>query len=82
MLPRLTQITRQFSIPSASTLRSSRRWAATMAEADLRNTRAIQTAACLIIGDEVLGGKVRTGSDMHKDLAQRLTANVPDCRCK
>lgn len=26
--------------------------------ADERNARAIQTAACLIIGDEVLGGKV------------------------
>ena len=29
-----------------------------MASADERNSRAIQTAACLIIGDEVLGGKV------------------------
>ena len=26
--------------------------------ADERNTRTIHTAACLIIGDEVLGGKV------------------------
>ena len=31
-----------------------------MATADERNTRTIHTAACLIIGDEVLGGKVRT----------------------
>ncbi|RKF79548.1 hypothetical protein GcC1_045024 [Golovinomyces cichoracearum] len=25
-----------------------------------RNTRTIHTAACLIIGDEVLGGKVKS----------------------
>ncbi|EEY14983.1 molybdopterin binding domain-containing protein [Verticillium alfalfae VaMs.102] len=30
-----------------------------MASADERNSRTIHTAACLIIGDEVLGGKVR-----------------------
>lgn len=30
-----------------------------MASADERNSRPIRTAACLIIGDEVLGGKVR-----------------------
>jgi hypothetical protein len=29
------------------------------ASADQRATRTIHTAACLIIGDEVLGGKVR-----------------------
>lgn len=28
--------------------------------ADQRNTRIINTAACLIIGDEILGGKVDT----------------------
>ncbi|RBQ95891.1 hypothetical protein VDGD_20242 [Verticillium dahliae] len=28
-----------------------------MASADERNSRTIHTAACLIIGDEVLGGK-------------------------
>jgi hypothetical protein len=30
--------------------------------ADERNARTIQTAACLIIGDEVLGGKVDSPS--------------------
>ena len=30
----------------------------TPVSADERNTRTISTAACLIIGDEVLGGKV------------------------
>lgn len=32
---------------------------AAMASAAERQRRTIQTAACLIIGDEVLGGKVR-----------------------
>lgn len=30
----------------------------TLFSADERNSRPIHTAACLIIGDEVLGGKV------------------------
>jgi hypothetical protein len=30
----------------------------TSSSAEERNTRTIHTAACLIIGDEVLGGKV------------------------
>jgi hypothetical protein len=30
----------------------------TSSAADERNSRTIHTAACLIIGDEVLGGKV------------------------
>jgi hypothetical protein len=30
----------------------------TSSTADERNSRTIHTAACLIIGDEVLGGKV------------------------
>ena len=33
--------------------------ASAAAEATERGRRTIQTAACLIIGDEVLGGKVR-----------------------
>lgn len=36
------------------------------ATADERNTRTIHTAACLIIGDEVLGGKVSSNSMSEK----------------
>ena len=32
---------------------------ASHATPDERNSRTVHTAACLIIGDEVLGGKVR-----------------------
>jgi hypothetical protein len=37
--------------------------------ADERNTRTIHTAACLIIGDEVLGGKVRLLWRVLRDMA-------------
>ena len=61
MLSRLTQVTRHLSSP-ALTLRSTRAFgkmaAASVSE---RNSRTINTAACLIIGDEVLGGKVSHG---------------------
>lgn len=62
MFSRLAQITRHLSSPIAQ---GSRRTATSAlvgsrmaATADERNTRTIHTAACLIIGDEVLGGKV------------------------
>ncbi|WDK17241.1 molybdenum cofactor synthesis domain-containing protein [Colletotrichum graminicola] len=66
MFARLTQLSRHF--PSAQTLTravkpaspvSGLARARIMASADERNTRTIHTAACLIIGDEVLGGKSR-----------------------
>lgn len=63
MLARLSQITRHLSLASPSLARHSgraafgRMAAATVSE---RNSRPINTAACLIIGDEVLGGKVCT----------------------
>ncbi|CCF43789.1 molybdenum cofactor synthesis domain-containing protein [Colletotrichum higginsianum] len=64
MFARLTQLSRH--IPSAQTLTqavkpafplSGLARARIMVSADERNTRTIHTAACLIIGDEVLGGK-------------------------
>ncbi|KAI0150331.1 molybdopterin binding domain-containing protein [Xylariaceae sp. FL1272] len=67
MISRLSQLSRHLSqpIPSfshfsvASTPRSGVSGVASriMASADERNKRTIHTAACLIIGDEVLGGK-------------------------
>lgn len=38
------------------------------ATADERNSRAIHTAACLIIGDEVLGGKARSISSREPEV--------------
>ncbi|ROT40766.1 molybdopterin binding domain-containing protein [Sodiomyces alkalinus F11] len=65
MFSRLSQITRHLS--AASPIRTPKRPAlinntnglarSIMASADERNSRTIHTAACLIIGDEVLGGK-------------------------
>ncbi|OHE92845.1 molybdenum cofactor synthesis domain-containing protein [Colletotrichum orchidophilum] len=65
MLARLTQLSRH--LPSAQSITQAVKPAAfpisgfarsrIMVSADERNTRTIHTAACLIIGDEVLGGK-------------------------
>ncbi|ODA78010.1 hypothetical protein RJ55_06613 [Drechmeria coniospora] len=59
MLPRLSQIARHLSTPPLSSLRSPRGPSAIarMAPSGERNARMIHTAACLVIGDEVLGGK-------------------------
>ncbi|KAI1034027.1 hypothetical protein LB505_003185 [Fusarium chuoi] len=58
MFSRISQVTRHLSAPVVG---NTRRFALgrTMApiSADERNSRTISTAACLIIGDEVLGGK-------------------------
>ncbi|KAH7017340.1 molybdenum cofactor synthesis domain-containing protein [Ilyonectria destructans] len=55
MFSRLAQITKHLSAPAAA---STRRYSlGRMASAGERNARTIHTAACLIIGDEVLGGK-------------------------
>ena len=66
MYSRLSHLARHFSRPlpgyahySASTPASINR-VMTSSSADDRNSRTIHTAACLIIGDEVLGGKVCT----------------------
>lgn len=65
MFARLTQLTRHLSRPSLSSsfLSASssplQRNPATMTSSATANaTKTIHTAACLIIGDEVLGGKV------------------------
>jgi len=68
MFSRLSQLTRHLSRPlpnyahtSASALSANRVMTSltgASATADERNSRTIHTAACLIIGDEVLGGKV------------------------
>ncbi|GJC78140.1 uncharacterized protein ColLi_00978 [Colletotrichum liriopes] len=67
MFARLTQLSRHF--PSAQTITQAAKpalpisglaRARIMVSADERNTRTIHTAACLIIGDEVLGGKTNS----------------------
>lgn len=66
MFSRLSQLSRH--LPSAQAISKAIKPAASvhglarriMVSADERNTRNIHTAACLIIGDEVLGGKVRS----------------------
>jgi hypothetical protein len=65
MFSRLSQLARHLSRPlpnythtSAAAVSSAGRGAMTSSStADERNSRTIHTAACLIIGDEVLGGK-------------------------
>lgn len=65
MFSRLAQLTRHFSRPLpnyahnsvAAFASSANRIMTSSTTADDRNTRTIHTAACLIIGDEVLGGK-------------------------
>lgn len=41
-----------------------------------RNTRTIHTAACLIIGDEVLGGKVSSPFCLDREVRLRDSANM------
>lgn len=63
MFSRLSQLARHLSRPLPNYAHSSAAFGrvaamASSVSADERNTRTIRTAACLIIGDEVLGGKV------------------------
>lgn len=67
MISRLSQVARQLATPSFSVFSTLVPFSrphphlgclAAMASAAERQRRTIQTAACLIIGDEVLGGKV------------------------
>ncbi|RDW80864.1 putative molybdopterin binding protein [Coleophoma crateriformis] len=62
MFSRLSQLTRHLSRPLPNYAHSSAATGASRTmtssiSADERNSRTIHTAACLIIGDEVLGGK-------------------------
>lgn len=57
MFSRLNQVARHLSRPLPNYLHNSA-FAGSAAMAQNRSNRMINTAACLIIGDEVLGGKV------------------------
>lgn len=75
MFSRLSQIARHLSAPSHSAIRSSLRQplSGTMASvAATHHARTINTAACLIIGDEVLGGKVRLSRWALRNLPEQL----------
>jgi hypothetical protein len=62
MFSRLSQLARHYSRPLPNYARNSAASISsrvmTSTTADERNSGTIHTAACLIIGDEVLGGKV------------------------
>ncbi|TVY89379.1 Uncharacterized protein LAWI1_G002995 [Lachnellula willkommii] len=67
MFSRLSQVARHLSRPlpnyahnSAAAITSSARRIMTSSTVADRNSRTIHTAACLIIGDEVLGGKTNS----------------------
>ena len=63
MFARLSQLSRHFSRPLNNyahiSAAASRSGGIMTSVADERTKRMIHTAGCIIIGDEVLGGKVR-----------------------
>jgi hypothetical protein len=65
MFSRLNQVARHLARPLPNYLHNSA-FAGSAAMAQERSKRTINTAACLIIGDEVLGGKVSI-SEFNKD---------------
>lgn len=77
MFSRLSQVARHLSRPLPNSAHSSSAAATTLgrlamatgqrsaASPDERNRRTIHTAGCIIIGDEVLGGKVGSGPAPH-----------------
>jgi hypothetical protein len=77
MFSRFSQLARHLSRPqpnyahtsAAAFASSAARVMTSPSTADERNTRTIHTAACLIIGDEVLGGKVRLLRTVLRDIA-------------
>jgi hypothetical protein len=77
MFSRFSQLARHFSRSQpnyahnsvATFATSAARIMTSSSTADERNTRTINTAACLIIGDEVLGGKVRLLWGVLRDMA-------------
>ena len=81
MLARLTQLTRHLSLPlpkyahtSAAISRATFGSGIMTSSADERSKRMIHTAGCIIIGDEVLGGKV--GSQIQDFPCRRLEAHL------
>ena len=75
MFSRISQLTRHLSRPlpnythtSAAAISANRVMTSLTATADERNSRTIHTAACLIIGDEVLGGKVCVDVVLEREL--------------
>lgn len=83
MLPRLSQAARLFSSPSSPTSIARLPSLLTgMALVHQRSSRTVHTAACLIIGDEVLGGKVHVSSLFSSVLQLGMPADAPrDSRC-
>jgi len=76
MFSRLNQVARHFSRPlpnylhnSAASASSGLSSTTSRAMAQERSKRLINTAACLIIGDEVLGGKVSAKAPPHLQLS-------------
>lgn len=59
MFSRLNQLARHLSRPVPNYLHQSAFSGPSRIMAEANAKRTINTAACLIIGDEVLGGKVR-----------------------
>lgn len=65
MLARLSQVARHLGATATPSTRPAlSKMASASAAASERGRRTIQTAACLIIGDEVLGGKVRCDGEL------------------
>ena len=84
MFSRLSQVARHLSRPlpnyaHASAASSAFSATTRVAMAQERSKRMINTAACLIIGDEVLGGKVSHDMVVRRRRMLRLKPDI-DCR--
>ena len=86
MFSRLSQLTRHLSRPLPNYAHQSANstsakaavfgvMTSSRASADERSRRTIHTAGCIIIGDEVLGGKVCSGRHLL-DYGEACDANV------
>jgi len=85
MFSRVSQLARHLSRPLPNYAHTSAAGTfttrvMTSSAADERSTRTIHTAACLIIGDEVLGGKVSCVEYLW--LEELRLSVLLDCRCK
>ena len=88
MLARLSQLSQQIARPRLYYTRSATLGIRPVtgssimtSSAEERTHRMIHTAACLIIGDEVLGGKVRL-PEVDYYLRKQLNYDLLDCRYK